>query len=87
MNKGREQFGNPPGIHGLHLYVVVAGSLPHRDHVDLRDYLRGNAADAKHYGDLKARLAPWLSVDRERYFEGKRPFIDELLERARLSKT
>ncbi len=37
---GREAFGTVDGLPYHHLYVVVAGRPPYRDHVDLRDHLR-----------------------------------------------
>jgi ribosomal protein S18 acetylase RimI-like enzyme len=37
---GRESFNLPEGLPAHHLYLVVAGSRPHLDHVLLRDLLR-----------------------------------------------
>jgi len=37
---GREAFEPRDDLPYHHLYVVVDGSLPHRDHIDLRDLLR-----------------------------------------------
>jgi GrpB-like predicted nucleotidyltransferase (UPF0157 family) len=66
-----------------HLYVVVAGSQPHRDHIDLRDYLRTHPAQAARYGGLKRRLAVLLKTDRSAYSKGKAEMISEFLRQAR----
>jgi len=80
---GREAF-TPPGDGPYHhLYVVVAGSVPHRDHTDLRDFLRSNPAAAARYADRKRELAPLLRTDRAAYTEGKAALIAELLAEAR----
>lgn len=80
---GREAFFPPAGARYHHLYLVVAGSKPHRDHVDLRDYLRGHPAEAARYAALKRRLAPLLQTDRDAYLDGKADLIAELLSQAR----
>lgn len=80
---GREAFQPPDDATYHHLYVVVAGSVPHRDHVDLRDYLRARPADAARYAELKRRLAPLLATDRPAYNDGKAGLISELLRLAR----
>jgi GrpB-like predicted nucleotidyltransferase (UPF0157 family) len=66
-----------------HLYVVTCGSQAHRDHIDLRDYLREHPSEAARYAELKHQLAPLLSADRAAYTEGKSNLITELLARAR----
>ncbi|MGE0229897.1 MAG: GrpB family protein [Dehalococcoidia bacterium] len=67
-----------------HLYVVVAGSKPHRDHVDLRDHLRGRPERAAEYARLKADLgARYLPHDRVGYTEAKGPWIAQALADAR----
>jgi GrpB-like predicted nucleotidyltransferase (UPF0157 family) len=64
---GREAFMWPRGESPHHLYVVVAGSEPHRDHVDLRDYLRDHREVARKYASLKKRLAQQHEGDRLSY--------------------
>jgi GrpB-like predicted nucleotidyltransferase (UPF0157 family) len=81
--KGREAFAPPFDAAYHHLYVVVAGSPPHRDHIDLRDFLRTRADQAARYGELKGRLAVLLTTDREAYVQGKAEMISELLRLAR----
>lgn len=79
----REAFEAPPGVEH-HLYVVVAGSGPHRDHVDLRDYLRARPERAAEYGRLKFEIAAeYLPYDRVGYTEAKGPWIARALQEAR----
>jgi GrpB-like predicted nucleotidyltransferase (UPF0157 family) len=66
-----------------HLYVVVAGSKPHRDHVDLRDFLRAHPDQAARYASLKHQLAVLLQTDRPAYNDGKAELIGDLLRQAR----
>lgn len=80
---GREAFDPPEDARYHHLYVTVAGTKPHRDHVDLRDYLRTHPAEAARYAELKHRLAPLLKTDRAAYVDGKSGLINEMLRRAR----
>jgi GrpB-like predicted nucleotidyltransferase (UPF0157 family)/broad specificity phosphatase PhoE len=80
---GREAFQPPGDAIYHHLYVVVAGSKPHRDHVDLRDYLRVHPGEAARYAKLKHGLAPLLATDRPAYADGKAELISELLQLAR----
>jgi GrpB-like predicted nucleotidyltransferase (UPF0157 family) len=76
---GREAFGPPADAVYHHLYVVVAGSPAHRDHVALRDFLRAHPSQAARYGERKRRLAGRLESDRAAYADGKTELINELL--------
>ena len=80
---GREAFVPPADAVYHHLYVVVSGSPPHRNHVDLRDFLRTHPGQAARYGELKHRLAPLLATDRLAYGNGKTEMITEFLRQAR----
>lgn len=80
---GREAFQPPGDAVYHHLYVVVAGSRPHRDHIDLRDFLRTHPTHAARYGDLKHRLAALLQGDRPAYSQSKAELISEFLRQAR----
>lgn len=80
---GREAFDPPLGLPYHHLYVVLDGSMPLRDHLDLRDFLRANPLQAHRYGEEKLRLAPLLHVDREAYGAAKHPLVEELTALAR----
>jgi GrpB-like predicted nucleotidyltransferase (UPF0157 family) len=77
---GREAFALPPdAVHYHHLYVVVEGNKPHRDHVMLRDHLWTNAADRERYAVRKRELARLLTTDRAAYVDGKSALVEELL--------
>jgi GrpB-like predicted nucleotidyltransferase (UPF0157 family) len=80
---GREAFLPPADAAYHHLYVVVEGSGAHRDHVDLRDFLRSQPRQAARYGELKRQLAVLLEDDRGAYARGKAEMITELLRLAR----
>jgi len=54
---GRDAFDPPADGCYHHLYIVVAGSTTHRDHVDLRDFLRASPDEAARYAALKHGLA------------------------------
>jgi GrpB-like predicted nucleotidyltransferase (UPF0157 family) len=62
---GREAFHAPPGSPYHHLYLVVAGSVAHRDHIDFRDFLRNHPDDARRYGQLKVECSCYLATDRD----------------------
>jgi GrpB-like predicted nucleotidyltransferase (UPF0157 family) len=76
---GREAFLWPPGAPVHHLYVVVAGSPPHRAHVQFRDLLRERSDVADAYAELKRSLAQRHGVDRLGYTEAKTAFIERAL--------
>jgi GrpB-like predicted nucleotidyltransferase (UPF0157 family) len=83
---GREAFVPPADAVYHHLYVVVARSQPHRDHIDFRDFLRGHPGHAARYGELKRQLAVLLETDREAYIQGKADMITGFLRLARRQK-
>jgi GrpB-like predicted nucleotidyltransferase (UPF0157 family) len=85
--KGREAFVPPAGAIYHHLYVVVADNQPHRDHIDLRDFLRMHPGQADRYAELKHHLAPLLKTDRTAYTDGKADMITEFLRLARRKGT
>jgi GrpB-like predicted nucleotidyltransferase (UPF0157 family) len=80
---GRAALAPPQDAPYHHLYVVVAGSQPHRDDTDLREYLRARPNAAARYAAVKGRLAYLLETDREAYTSGKAELIGQLLRRAR----
>ena len=61
---GREARGGPPDGPYHHLYVVVEGNQAHRDHVDLRDYLRRHPEQARRYAARKREIAFLLETHR-----------------------
>jgi GrpB-like predicted nucleotidyltransferase (UPF0157 family) len=84
---GRDAFQPPPSTLYHHLYVVAHGSQAHRDHVDLRDFLRAHPGEAARYATLKHQLGPLLQTDRTAYVTGKADMIAELLTQARRSNS
>lgn len=80
---GREAFEMLAGLPLHHLYLVVEGSQPHRNHVDFRDFLRSHPAEAQRYAAVKRELSPLLDTDRQSYTEGKNAIVEELLALAR----
>jgi GrpB protein len=67
-----------------HLYLVVANSPAHRDHLDLRDYLRTHPTECERYAQMKRELAPLLVTERNAYVTGKADLVTELLRLARI---
>ncbi len=80
--RGREAFMWPPGATRHHLYVVVAGSQPHTDHIRFRDYLRRHPEVAREYAALKIDLAARYRDDRLGYTTAKTAFITEVMRAA-----
>ncbi len=72
---GREAFLWPPGSPRHHVYVVVAGSKPHSDHIRFRDLLRRRPDLAHEYATLKRTLADTYEKDRVAYTNAKDEFI------------
>jgi GrpB-like predicted nucleotidyltransferase (UPF0157 family) len=85
---GREAF-TASGTTDLeeHVYVVVRGSKPHRDHIDFRDYLHAHPETAAEHAALKAELAGRFPTDgpddQAGYTEAKTDFIEAVLADAR----
>ncbi len=82
----RWAFMAPPHVRPTNTYVVIEGSLAHRNHIAVRDVLRSDAALRDEYGALKRRLAE-TSDDIESYVEGKSALLSVILERAGLDAT
>lgn len=72
-------FRPVPGDPVHNLYVVLAGSRAHRNHMEVRTYLRRHADAAAEYGALKQRLAIAFRHDRRAYMEAKTDFILRIL--------
>ena len=87
---GREAFQAPhtdpeQRLPEHHLYVVVAGTKPHLDHVLLRDYLRSHPDEVRRYAQAKWELARRLSgaaEARSSYWQAKSPLVEDLVARA-----
>jgi GrpB-like predicted nucleotidyltransferase (UPF0157 family) len=87
---GREAFQAPDTdleqhVPEHHLYVVVAGTKPHLDHVLLRDYLRSHPDEVRRYAQTKWELARRLAGEpqaRSSYWQAKSPLVEDLVGRA-----
>jgi len=58
-----------------HLHIVVLDGAPWRERLAFRDALRGDAALAARYADLKRALAARHPDDREAYTDAKSAFV------------
>ncbi len=66
-----------------HLHMLEVGSPRFDDHLSFRDHLRAHADVAAAYERLKHDLARRMPGDSDAYQQGKGPFIEGVLERAR----
>jgi len=67
------------------LHVVLASTLPTRNQLLLRDYLRGHPDDGARYGALKRRLAA-LHDNGDNYTRAKTELIQQLTDKARAER-
>jgi len=66
-----------------HIHMVEGHFTEHWDRLLFRDYLIEHPAVAKHYENLKFRLASAAPNDRVAYTQGKSDFIVEVTQRAK----
>jgi len=69
-----------PAFRTHHLHLIPVGTPQWLRPIAFRNYLRAHAQVAHEYAALKQRLAQEHRLDRERYTEAKRPFIDRITE-------
>ena len=74
----------PPEGRTHHVHMVEAATDFWHRHLLFRDYLRTHSETAKEYEALKHRLARENRTDRDAYTSGKTPFIEAVIERARV---
>lgn len=67
----------------IDLDVVVAGTVPHRNHIDFRDFLRSHPVEAARYAALKLELAHLLGTDRPQYGARKFTMVQDFLAQTR----
>ena len=77
--EGREAFRTPGAMPRHHLYLCASGSLALRNHLAVREHLRGYPDVAKEYGDLKKRLAAQFPADIDAYVAGKTDLLVRIL--------
>jgi GrpB-like predicted nucleotidyltransferase (UPF0157 family) len=85
---GREAFDEPDdGLAVRHVYLVVDGTGPYLDHVDLRDRLRSHPDDATRYAARKHEIAHLLNIDIDAYVQAKAPVVHAILADARRERS
>lgn len=76
---GREAFRAPDGAIEQHLYLVVSGSKPLKEHITLRNRLREDRDLVSQYAEIKYQLAAEYGTNREGYTDAKTGFIKRVL--------
>ena len=66
--------------------MVPASFTEHWDRLLVRDYLIAHPEAAAEYAALKTELAERYPADREAYLNGKAPWIERVLEQARMAR-
>ncbi len=79
---GRRYFQKGGDDRTHHVHVFQVGSSYIRRHLAFRDYLRTHPNAARHYGDLKLRLAGEFPYDIESYIHGKESLVKDIEQRA-----
>lgn len=69
------------------VYVCFEDSLGLKNHLLIRDFLRGNPEQVQRYGEIKKKLAAKYPYDIEMYINGKTPIIISILEQTNLTAT
>ena len=69
-----------PAFRTHHLHLIPVGTPQWLRPIAFRNYLRAHAQVAHEYAVLKQRLAQEHRLDRERYTDSKRPFMDRVTE-------
>ncbi len=75
--KGRRYFrkSNTQGARTHHIHVYAIGSPHIKRHLAFRDYLIAHPKKAQEYSQLKASLTQNIATSRDKYIDGKDPFI------------
>jgi len=76
----------PPGPWSHHAHVMEPASPRWAEFILVRDYLRRHPAVAGAYGDLKRALALVFGEDIAGFRDAKRPFIQQVLVKARADR-
>ncbi len=78
----KRYFREKPGERRTHIHVRRVGSWAEQFALLFRDYVRTHDEEAKHYAELKYRLAEQYGEDRHGYTEAKAPFVWEIMAKA-----
>jgi GrpB-like predicted nucleotidyltransferase (UPF0157 family) len=81
----RWAFWEPDRLVGTNTYLVIAGSLALRNHLAVRDVLRGEPQLRDEYADVKRRVGA-TAVDIYEYGAGKNEILQRILAAAGLSE-
>lgn len=81
----REAFDGRPDLPRHNLYVCPEGTIGVVNQLAVRDYHRAQPDAARHYGNLKRRLAVEFPSDIDSYVFGKTDFILDVLRRVGLT--
>jgi GrpB-like predicted nucleotidyltransferase (UPF0157 family) len=76
---GRDAYAQPGGWFHHHLYVCTADALALRNHLCLRDALRGDQGLRQRYTALKVALSQIPGITMADYVAGKSDFIADIL--------
>ena len=80
--EGHRMFRTPE--RDVHIHVYSWGDQAIADYLDLRDWLRADAADRGLYADVKRELTTRAWSDMNRYADAKTDVIQQILGRARI---
>lgn len=69
-----------------HLFVVLEDSLPFKNHMALKDYLKTHRDTVYEYAELKKALAHKYPHDKIKYNQEKTPFITHILSKCDFSQ-
>jgi GrpB-like predicted nucleotidyltransferase (UPF0157 family) len=78
--KGRRFFikgSNELRTHHLHAFKIDDGQV--NKYLEFRDYLNANPTTAHQYSDLKIKLARKYSNNIDKYMDGKKDFIENVI--------
>ncbi|UVI33113.1 GrpB family protein [Paenibacillus spongiae] len=78
----KRYFREGAGMGRTHIHVREHGSFSEQVSLLFRDYLREHDDEAKEYARMKVELSEIYKENRERYVEGKDPYIWDILRRA-----
>ncbi len=79
---GRRYFTKGGSNRTHHVHIYQTGNINIKLHLNFKEYLLLHSDDAKRYGELKLKLANKYPDDTHKYQEGKKSFVNELVEKS-----